>query len=132
MSTFFQQIMASPGQYPLLKDRFLRSTISDSCSSPIPAQKPRPVKYKKWTEEHLKLAYEAVIKGELSIREAYNVPKSTLHDRLTGKVPFGKLSGQLRYLSDSEEAELINFLKQSAKSKADVIAIVQRVVNQKT
>ena len=45
-------------------------------------------------------------------REAkeYNVLKSTLHDRLTGKVMFGSVSGPTKYLSDVEEEELVQFL----------------------
>ena len=123
--------------YPPLKDRFLRSTGSHSSPRPLPPA--RPTKYKHWTEERLRLAYEAVSNEKLSVREAadaFDVPKSTLHDRISGRVPFGKLSGPSRYLSDLEEAEIINFLKHSAKfgaakSKAEVIAIVQRVVEKK-
>ncbi len=111
-------------------------------SSPQPSQPVRPEKYKKWTEERLKLAYDAVLNEELSIREAadaFDVSKSTLHDRVSGRVPFGKFSGSVRYLSDAEEMNLIKFIKQSAKigaakSKADVISIisiVQRVVDAK-
>ena len=47
--------------------------------------------------------------------EAYEVPKSTLHDRITGKVPFDKKSGPPRYLTDLEEAELVNFIVESAR-----------------
>ncbi len=89
--------------YPLLKDRILRSSKSAHVSSPQPSQ---PEKYKKCTQERLKLAYDAVLNEELSIREAadaFDVPKSTLHDRVSGRVPFGKLSGSVRYLSDAEE-----------------------------
>ena len=92
--------------YPLLKDRILRSAKSAHVSSPQPSQPVRPEKYKKWTEERLKLAYDAVLNEELSIREAadaFDVPKSTLHDRVSGRVPFVKLSGSVRYLSDAEE-----------------------------
>ncbi len=128
--------------YPLLKDRILRSAKSAHVSSPQPSQPVRPEKYKKWTEERLKLAYDAVLNEELSIREAadaFDVSKSTLHDRVSGRVPFGKFSGSVRYLSDAEEMNLIKFIKQSgkigaAKSKADVISIisiVQRVVDAK-
>ncbi len=125
--------------YPLLKNRIIRSSKSAHVSSPQPSQPVRPEKNKKWTQERLKLAYDAVLNEELSICEAadaFDVPKSTLHDRVSGRVPFGKLSGFVRYLSDAEETNLIKFIKQSAKigaakSKADVISIVQRVVDAK-
>ena len=42
--------------------------------------------------------------------EEYNVPKSTLHDYLTGKVMFESVSGPTKYLSDVEEEELVQFL----------------------
>ena len=123
--------------YPQLKDRILRcSSFTSTHASPKHVQPSRPTKYKRWTEERLRLAYDAVLKESLSVREAadaFDVPKSTLHDRISGRVHFGKLSGQSRYLSDLEASELI---KQSAKigaakSKADVIAIVQKVVDKK-
>ena len=49
----------------------------------------RPVKYKSWNEDRVSKAIEAVHKENLSVRRAalqFDVPKSTLHDRLTGKV----------------------------------------------
>ena len=49
----------------------------------------------------------------MSVRRAaeeYNVLKNTLHDRLTGKVMFGSVSGPTKYLSDVEEKELVQFL----------------------
>ena len=126
--------------YPPLKDRiFLPPRSPHTSPRRLVTCSSRPTKYKKWTEEHLKLAYDVVQRKEMSVREAaesFDIPKSTLHDRVSGRVPFGKLSGQSRYLSDLEESELINFLKQcskigAAKSKADVLAIVQRVVDKK-
>ena len=54
--------------YPPLKDRFLRSTGSHSSPQPLPPA--RPTKYKHWTEERLRLAYEAVSNEKLSVREA--------------------------------------------------------------
>lgn len=41
--------------------------------------------------------------------ETYGVPKSTLQDRVSGKVPFGAKSGPLSYLTE-EEDELDSFL----------------------
>ena len=55
------------------------------------------------TEERLHKAYESVNNGEMSLRQAsevFGVPKSTLHDRITGKVLFGSHShgGPRRFL----------------------------------
>lgn len=84
-------------------------------------------------------AYKAVVDDKMSIRraaEAFGVPKSTLQDRITGKVQFGTLSGHNRYLSDIEEIELVSFLMGCAsigypKTVKQILSIVQNVVNQK-
>ena len=80
-----------------------------------------------------------VERGELSIRraaEAYDVPKSTLHDRLSGRVRVGAKSGPSRYLTDYEEGELVNFLIGCSKigyscSRKQVLAMVQQIVKEK-
>ena len=41
----------------------------------------------------------------------YSVPKSTLQDRITGRVPFGSRCGPERYLSEEEEEELVGFIE---------------------
>lgn len=68
--------------------------------------------------------------------EAYDVPKSTLHDRITGKVPFDKKSGPPKYLTDAEEAELVNFIVESARmgyarSRKEVLTLVQAALKSK-
>ena len=48
------------------------------------------------TEERLHKAYESVKNGEMTLRQAsevYEVPNSTLHDQIMGKVLFGSHSG---------------------------------------
>ena len=75
----------------------------------------RPTKYKLWTKESLDRAIEAVDKGT-TIRcasEMYGVPRSTLSDYISGKVSMEGRSGA-PYLTLEEEAELENFLVQSA------------------
>ena len=62
-------------------------------------------------------ALKAVGKGE-SVRhtaELYDVPKSTLHDRVSGKVVEGVKSGPPSYLTIEEDEELTHFLLQGAK-----------------
>ena len=98
----------------------------------------RPSQYKLYEKDKLLKAYEAVL-GGMSVRKAaeeYNIPKSTLHDRLSGKVMFGSVSGPTKYLSDVEEEELVQFLLGCssigfAKSRKQILAIVQSVVHQK-
>ncbi len=40
----------------------------------------------------------------------YDLPHSTLHDRVSGKVCSGAVSGAPRYLDSDEEEELVAFL----------------------
>ena len=94
--------------------------------------------YKIWDEERMSRAYKAVIAG-MSIRRAaeeYNVPRSTLHDRVSGKVVLGSKSGQCKYLGSNEEAELANFLSGCSaigysRTRKQVVEIVQNVVDKK-
>ena len=49
----------------------------------------------------------------MSVREAaakFGVPKSTLHDRISGKVQPGAVGGAARYLDDEEE-EVVRWLE---------------------
>lgn len=84
-------------------------------------------------------ALKEVTDGSLTVRRAaleFNVPKSTLHDRLTGKVLPGAVGGAPRYLDDDEEEELVRWLIGCAevgyaKSIRDVRAIVGAIVAKK-
>ena len=84
-------------------------------------------------------AIEAVQKNECTIREAseiYRVPKSTLHDRISGKVIHGTCNGPERYLTDTEESSLVKFLHKCcsigfARSKKQVMALVNEIVQKK-
>ena len=63
--------------------------------------------------------------------EIFSVPKSSLHDRVSGKVDCKARSGPTSYLSFKEE-ELASFLIQTAKigyphAKKQVLALVQRI-----
>jgi len=62
--------------------------------------------------------------------EEYRVPRSTLHDRVSGRVQHGAASGPPRYLSDEEEKELAEFLRNCAKvgyarTRLQVMALVR-------
>ena len=86
----------------------------------------------------MKSACHAVEQGE-SVRRAaikYNVPKSTLHDRISGKVAMGATSEPERYLNDHEEEELVRFLSGCArigygKSKKQVLCLVEAILMKK-
>ena len=61
----------------------------------------------------MKQAVQAVEKGTVSVRKAaelYNVPRSTLHDKASGKTAEDARSGPQPYLSPEEEEELTSFL----------------------
>ena len=66
-----------------------------------------------WDDTSLMNAMAAVESGA-SVRRAaemFNIPKSTLHDRVTEKVAFRK-SGPNHYLTIEEEEKLASFLVQ--------------------
>ena len=80
----------------------------------------RPAVYKSYDDEQLRKAYLAVTNDKVSIRRAaemYNIPKSTLQDRLTGHVAFGSRSGPDCYLTDEEEKELVSFIERCPSLK---------------
>ena len=74
----------------------------------------RPQSYRHWRKESLTEACKAVAEGELSVRRAaeqYDIPRSTPHDHVGGKVAMGSMSGPRAYLTMQEEEELNTFLK---------------------
>ena len=74
-----------------------------------------------------------------SIRQAaevYNVPKSTVHDRLTGKTEFGSHSEPPRHLTQEEEKQLVSFLFHCSsigypRSQKEIMSLVQNVLAEK-
>ena len=83
-------------QAPLpLKDQILRPPGQSAPSHVLASASGQPVQYKNWTEGRLYQAYQAVQEGQ-SVRRAaelYHVPRSTLFDRVSGRVAFGTKSG---------------------------------------
>jgi hypothetical protein len=84
-------------------------------------------------------ATKAVISEGFSVihaSEDFNVPKSTLGDRVSGRVMPGSNSGPQRYLTTAEEVELVQFLTRVAaigygKTRKEVLAIVQNIIDEK-
>ena len=73
---------------------------------------------KKWSPKAMEDAMAAVKNGQMTVfrpTKIYNVPKSTLHDRISGKVRHGDKPGPKPYLSSTEEKELADFLVDVAK-----------------
>ena len=99
----------------------------------------RPANYKCWNEEHMTHAVTAVSEKQMSIRAAalhYNVPKSTLGDRVSGRILMGAVSGPTKYLNKQEEDELARFLIRCSaigypKTRMEAICLVQNIVAHK-
>ena len=95
--------------------------------------------YKQWSEKQMKSAVDAVITSYLSVRHAamqYNIPKSTLGDRISGRVQPGSVSGPPKYLTLLEEDELSRYLSHFCQigyacSKLKVLALVQIILDSK-
>ena len=63
----------------------------------LPTSSHRPPTYKHWSAQNMTQAYSAVINDGMSVRRSaleYNVPRSTLGDRVSGKVLDGARSGK--------------------------------------
>ena len=124
--------------HPPLKERIIGKDLhTEKPSGHVEAD--RPLKYKSWKSEHMVTAIAAVQSKKCTVREAseiYGVPKSTLHDRISGKVIHGSCSGPERYLTDTEENSLVKFLYKCssigfARSKKQVIALVNEIMQKK-
>ena len=81
----------------------------------------------------METAMEAVMNGKTSINKAavmYNVPSTSLKDRLSGKVVHGTRPGPKRYLNEIEEKEHADHLIEVAsigygKTRREVILITE-------
>ena len=99
----------------------------------------RPSNLKLWSAESMDQAMNAVLNEGMSIRHAaehYAVPKSTLGDRISGRVLPGSTSGPRQILNDKEEEELVAFLHRCAsvglsKSRKELLALVQAIAGSK-
>ena len=89
-------------------------------------------KHKEWNDENMRVALKAVADGESVSRAArdHGIPKTSLCDRVSGKVVHGINPGPRPYLTPGKEKELDIYLKHCAKvgygkTKRDVLALVQ-------
>ena len=116
-----------------IHSRIVRSHSKAPVNVPFISQ--RPPTYGGYSAVSMEKAYEAVTAGKMSVQKAaeeYGIPKSTLHDRVSGKVALKARSGRKKLLNDAEEASLIEFLVGCAsigyaKSRCDVLAIAQQI-----
>ena len=97
-----------------------------------------PAKRKQWSNRQMEEAMKAVHKGDTGINQAareYGIPRTTLKDRVSGRVKHDTKSGPQPYLSVDEETELAKFVKQCAevgcgKTRKDVMHIAQSVARE--
>ena len=83
-------------------------------------------------------AVSAIEKG-MTVRNAaemYGVPRSTLHDHISGRVKYGVKSGPPQYLTTAEEEELASFLVETSRigyphTKKQILTIVQQILESK-
>jgi len=99
-----------------------------------------PKKKKQWSEASMAAAIEAVKNGTAVLRAAreHGVPRTTLHDRIPGRVIHGMKPGPRPYLAATEENELSLsiFLVDTAKagygkSRQEVKGLVEKVARDK-
>ena len=124
---------------PSLKSRIIRSSTIP-VHNPLMSSGSRPKGYKSWDETKLQNAIQDVYEGQAVRRVAlnYGIPKSTLHDKISGRVTIGGRSGPTPYLSSEEEDELVSFLNGCSligyahtQAKKQTVALGQRVVDSK-
>ena len=89
-----------------------------SCPAVIKMTPNRSNKRKKWSSEQMMAAMESASIGDISINRAaelHGVPRTTLQDRMKGRVQHGKNPGPVPYLTSKEEKELSKYLLSSAE-----------------
>ena len=99
----------------------------------------RPSKLREWSDEAMRAAMSSVQGGEMSINRAaieHGVPKTTLKDRMSGRVLHGSNSGPKPYLSKEEEGELSDYLVNCSKmgygkTRSQVLQIVEEIALKK-
>ena len=99
----------------------------------------RPTKLRGWTNEAMVRAMDAVKSGEMGVNRAaleHGVPRTSLKDRLAGRVVHGTKMGPKPYLTDAEEKELYEFLVNCSKmgygkTRAEVLKIVEATMKKK-
>ncbi len=130
---------------PILYHTFLVDMPSYKCrrrprsAPPIMRSPVRPKKRKQWSEDSMKAAIKAVQDGLTSINRAadeHGVPRTTLKDRLSGRVVHGTNPGPRPYLNKEEESELSTFLVEASKvgygkTKKQIEQMVESVAKEK-
>ena len=99
----------------------------------------RPKKLRQWSKESMAKALDAVASGKMGVNRAaieFNVPCTSLKDRVAGRVPDGCNMGPKRYLTYEEESELVEFIIKCSKmgygkTRQDVMKLVESCLAKK-
>ena len=92
-----------------------------------------------WSDEAMVGAMKAVQDGSMGLNRAaleFGVPRTTLKDRIAGRVIHGTKSGPRPYLTHEEEKELVDFLVTCSKmgygkTRGEVLKIVEAAMEKK-
>nr|XP_054764526.1 uncharacterized protein LOC129271180 isoform X1 [Lytechinus pictus] len=90
-----------------------------------------------YSQEDMELAVRMVKKKEMTLRAAakkFNVPRSTLHDKVFGRTAVKCKFGRASFLTAAEEALLSNWVLQMSRvsqcpSKKDIIQVVKKILD---
>ena len=96
----------------------------------------QPEKLRKWSNESMLSDLKVVKEGRMGVNRAalsYGVPRTTLKDRVTGRVLHGSNFSPQPYLTTEEEKQLVDFLITSSKmgygkTRRQVLKIVEAAV----
>ena len=99
----------------------------------------RPAKLRIWSNQSMLQAMEAVKSGSIGMNRAaieHGVPRTTLKDRLSGRVIHGTNIGPKPYLTQEEEKQLVEFLVNCCKmgygkTRGEVLKIVEAIMKKK-
>ena len=98
----------------------------------------RSITRKQWTDREMLAAIDDVKQGMSCNKavDAHCVPRSTLKDRISGRVIHGRNPGPVCYLSSEEESLLADYLLKTSdmgygKTRRDVCCIVESYLKQK-
>ena len=83
-------------------NELVKAAMAPKTTKKMPVERPkkkmkasgRPKKLCSWSDEQMRRAMEAVMNGELGINRSaiqYGVPKTTLKDRISGRVQHGTI-----------------------------------------
>ena len=99
----------------------------------------RPKRLRQWSDVSMMKALDAVVKGKMGVNRAaleFNVPRTTLKDKIAGRVAHGCNMGPKPYLTYEEEQELVEFLMNCSKmgygkTRQDVMKLVESYIVKK-